>query len=233
MEAESEAGRTRGVRLRICASADERPCPANSALAFAAAERGCLVLRRRDGSTIAALPIDDFALEDIGKRMVSMAPKLPTSALAKDGSIVLALRNGVRWEEFWGLIASLGSSPQPRDRFHDRFRRRCNSPDDCRDAGVSRSAACRRGSAGDGPHLRRAHRDIHAGKLQSSLTDDKGDLLRRHDQQAASIPDCLPRIPEETEEEMESEMTGHVAAPAPAPAPAKGLMSRQNPLPAP
>ena len=226
-----EAGQTRGVRLRICASADERPGPANSALAFAAAEHGCLVLRRRDGSAIAALPFDDFVLEDIGERMVSMAPKLPTGALAKDGSIVLALRDDARWEEFWGLIASLRSFPQPQNRLHDRVRRAGNSPDDWRDAGVSRSPTCR-GSAGDGPDLRRAHRDIHAGKLQSSLTDDKGDLLRQCDRHAASIPDCLPPIPEETEEdeeEMESEMTGHVAALAPA----KGSMPRQNPLPAP
>ncbi len=90
-----EPGRTRGVRLRICASADERPGPTNSALAFAAAENRCLVLRRRDGSEIAALPFDDFAVEDIGDFMISMAPKLPTGEPAKDGSIMLGQHAGI------------------------------------------------------------------------------------------------------------------------------------------
>jgi len=170
------------VRLRICASADERPGPTNSALAFAAAENRCLVLRRRDGSEIAALPFDDFAVEDIGDFMISMAPKLPTGEPAKDGSIMLAFRDDVGWEESWDLIAPL-TSPSEGD--------------------VSReSPSCRRSSAGNEPHIRRAHRDIHAGKLQSSWRNDRDDFLR-HDRHAASTPDWLPPISEE-----EEDMTG-------------------------
>ena len=208
-----EPGRTeRGVRLRICASADERPSSTNSALAFAAAEDGCLVLRRRDGSAITALPIDDFAVEEVGERMVSMTPKLPTGALAKDGSIMLALRDDVRWEEFRGVMASLRRSSPPRDCLRSRAQCHCDSPDACRDADVSRSPTCRRDPAGDALHLRCAHRDIHAGKLQSSWTSDKDEFLRRHDRHAASIPGCLHPISEETEEEMTGLCCGTVSA---------------------
>ena len=117
--ADAEEVQEQGVRLRICMSAHERPGQANSIVAFAVIEpqrhnQLALVLRQRGGRIIAHLTLPDLEVVDVGRRMVLIAPVLPTgvvSSAAMDNTTVIAFEDNMRLDLFFNMMARGGIVP--------------------------------------------------------------------------------------------------------------------------